>query len=99
MKMMIALRRVSTPMTPIAKSTALKNSDSASFSTLLPLAEHQRADDGGEQQHARHLEGEEVFVKERAGERRDRAVPRHLIGETLLGKHERRGHVRPGERA
>src|SRR6476646_7547417 len=94
MKMMIALRRVSTPITPIENSTALKKSDSVSTDTLLALAEHHRADDGGEQEHARHLEGQEVFVEERAGEGRDRARAGALQREGVLGQPQRRGHAR-----
>src|SRR3954471_10521058 len=63
MKMMIALRRGSTPTTPMVNSTALKNSDSASTIGLLALAQHHRADDRGEQEHARHLEGQQVLVE------------------------------------
>src|SRR3954466_14046050 len=51
MKTMIALRRMSTPNTPIANSTAEKNSASASIVFLrlvVLLAKHHGADDGGE---------------------------------------------------
>src|SRR5213592_2499777 len=72
MKMMIALRRVSTPTTPIVNSTAEKNSDSASIDS--PSAEHDRAHDGDEQQNARELEREQVIGEERSGDRRDRPL-------------------------
>src|SRR3954467_7189486 len=71
MKMMIAFRRVSTPMTPMVNSTALKNSDSASIATLLALAQHDGTHHGGEQQHARHLEGQQILMEQRTGDRRD----------------------------
>src|SRR5215212_4384783 len=53
MNTMIALRRTSTPNTPITKSTAEKNSASASMFFSALLAEDHGADDRGEQQHAR----------------------------------------------
>src|SRR5512147_360047 len=62
MKMMIALRRVSTPTTPIVNSTADSVSDSTSIGP--PLAEHHGAHDRGEQQHARELEGQQVLLEE-----------------------------------
>src|SRR6476659_7717201 len=98
MKMMIALRRVSTPITPIENSTALKKSDSVSTDTLLALAEHHRADDGGEQQHARHLEGQEVFVEEGAGEGRDGPAAGELSRQRILRQPERFRHARLRDR-
>src|ERR1700750_2899871 len=76
MNTMMALRRISTPNTPIANSTAEKNSASASilsprFAALF--AEHHRTDHRGQQQDARHFEREEILVKERRGDRCDRA--------------------------
>src|SRR5436305_6783479 len=59
MNTMIAFRGISTPNTPIANSTAEKNSASASMVSLRlrPLfTQHHRSDDRREQQHARHLE-------------------------------------------
>src|SRR5262245_2712372 len=73
MKMMIALRRVSTPTTPITNSTAEKKSASASIGGS-PAAEDDRADDGREQQHARQLERQQVFREERLGHGRDGAL-------------------------
>src|ERR1700743_221356 len=65
MNTMIALRRISTPDTPIANSTAEKNSASASI--LCPrfaalFAEHHRADHRGEQEDAGHLEREQILI-------------------------------------
>src|SRR5213596_407963 len=78
MKMMIALRRVSTPITPITNRMALKNSDSVSIRAVPPLAKHHRTDDRGEQQYARHLEGQQILVEQRAGERSDCPAARKL---------------------
>src|SRR3954465_1843397 len=65
MNTMIALRRISTPNTPIVNSTAEKKSASAGIVfASLPTQNHS-AYDGGEQQHARHLEREEIFVEQR----------------------------------
>src|SRR3954470_22828956 len=63
MKMMIALRRVSTPTTPMTKRTAEKKSDSASI--LPPSAKDHRTHDRREQQDARELEREQVFGEQR----------------------------------
>src|SRR6187431_1535194 len=64
MKMMIALRRVSTPMTPIAKSAAERASDSASTgASISPTTEHNCTCDRDEKQNARQLEREEIFVE------------------------------------
>src|SRR5438093_1874361 len=71
MKMMIALRRVSTPTTPIVNSTAEKNSDSGSIDS--PPAEDDGTDDRHEQQDARELEGEQVIREQRSRDRRDGA--------------------------
>src|SRR3954470_21541972 len=75
MKMMMAFRRVSTPITPIVNRTALKNSDSVSTGTLLPFAQHDGADHGGEQQHARDLERQQVFIEQGPRQWRDRTGP------------------------
>src|SRR5215210_3802381 len=75
MKMMIALRRVSTPTTPIVNSAAEKKRASASIRRLprhggtnrrarpAPPPDGDRADDRGEQQDARDLEGEQVLAE------------------------------------
>src|ERR1043166_8463065 len=74
MKMMIALRRVSTPTTPITNRTAEKNSDSASISDLPAARERDGTDDGSKQQHAGDLEGEQILLEQRAGHGLDRAL-------------------------
>src|SRR5690349_19093533 len=79
MKMMIALRRVSTPTTPIVNRTAEKKSDSASIGRISASRQRDGSYDGGEQQHARHFECEQVFVEERPGHRRDRPRRRDLL--------------------
>src|SRR4029079_6543167 len=76
MKTMIALRRVSTPTTPIMNRTALKNNDSLSMGTLPALPQHDGPDDRRAEQHARDLEGQQVLVEHRRGHRRDRALRR-----------------------
>src|SRR3954463_3006185 len=73
MKMMIALRRVSTPTTPMVNSTAEKKSDSASI-RVPPPCERNGADDCREQEHARDLEGKQIFVEQWSGDGLDRAV-------------------------
>src|SRR3954463_1997491 len=64
MKMMIALRRVSTPTTPIVNRTAEKKSDSASIDHVAAARQRHRSYDCGQQQDARDLEGEQVFVEQ-----------------------------------
>src|SRR4051794_32041637 len=87
MKMMIALRRGSTPTTPMQKSTAEKNSDSASIG-FPPLADGDGAGDRGEEQDARHLEGEQVFPEERRGHGADHVALGHLLARVLGRHHE-----------
>src|SRR5262245_280847 len=91
MDTMIALRRINTPIRPITKSTAEKKSASASIFFPALFAEHHRADDRREQQDARDLEGEQVFVEERRGDRRDRPGLRDFPGRESLRKGQRRG--------
>src|SRR4051812_3641422 len=79
MKMMIAFRRVSTPMAPMVNSTADSASDSASID-LSPASENHGADDGDEQQNARQLEREQVFIEERLCHTPDRAQCPHRFG-------------------
>ena len=62
MKMMIAFRRVSTPTTPIVNSTAEKRERFSEHRLVSCAAEHDGADDGGQQQDARELEREQVLV-------------------------------------
>src|SRR3954467_9019822 len=97
MNTMIALRRISTPNTPITNSKAEKKSASASivFSTLF--AEHYRADDRREKQNARHLEGEEVLVEERRGDRGDCTGLRDLLRRESLRERQRHRRARFGE--
>src|SRR6185312_13083143 len=84
MNTMIALRRISTPNTPITNRTAEKNSASASilFSTLL--AKQHRADHRRQQQHAGDLEGEQILVEQRARDGRDGARLIDLLGDKPL---------------
>src|SRR5256885_17213873 len=79
MKMMIALRRVSTPTTPITNRTAEKKSASASID-VSPLADDHDADDCRQQQHAGDLEGQQAFAEQRTGHGRDDAVREGLLG-------------------
>src|SRR5438105_13868249 len=79
MKTMIALRRVSTPTTPMTKSTAEKKSDSASI--LSPPTQHHGPHDRGEQQNARELEGEQIMREQWTRDRRDGALPRNVLRE------------------
>src|SRR5487761_2494037 len=96
MKRMMALRRVSTPTTPIANSTAEKNSDSASIGP--PDSQDHGADDGGKEHHARDFEGEQILMEERPGERRDGALGGHLRGRVALGERVRSGRYAVDER-
>src|SRR4051812_4947217 len=98
MNTMIAFRRVSTPTTPMQNSTALKKRASASMDTLLSLAEHHGANHGGEEQHARHLEGQQVLMEQRTSERRDGAGFRHLLRDGAFGQCEQLGNLRFRER-
>src|SRR5437867_13450933 len=93
MKMMIAFRRVSTPTTPIVNSTAEKKSASASIGHRPSLAQHHRPDDRGQQEYARDLEREEVFVEQGARDRRDDASELHLARHVVW--RDRRLHVGP----
>src|SRR4051812_43813710 len=92
MNTMIALRRISTPNTPIVNSTAEKNSASAnmwlvSFASLF--TQHHRADDRGEEQDARHLERQQIFVEHGRGDRRHRAGLLDLSRRKTLRQRER----------
>src|ERR1043165_8088490 len=64
MKMMIALRRVSTPTTPIVNRTAEKKRDSASIGSVAAARQRHRPDNGGEQQDARDLESQQVLMEQ-----------------------------------
>src|SRR5512133_3170904 len=100
MNTMIALRRIKTPNTPIVNSTAEKNSASASM--LLPFSALFAEDDGTdhcrEQQHARHLEGQQVFVEQRTGNRGDRAALGNLPRGESLRQREIDRRLGPRER-
>src|SRR4029079_700913 len=98
MNTMIALRRISTPNRPITKSTAEKKSASPSMFVSALFPKHHRADDRREQQNARDLEREEVFVEERRRDRGDRAGLRDLPSREALGKRQDRRRARLGER-
>src|SRR3954469_591739 len=66
MKMMITLRWIRTPMTPMMNRAAVKKSDSASTGNPLPAAtEHNRARDCHKQQHARQLERQQIVLEQR----------------------------------
>src|SRR5262245_22870272 len=83
MKTMIALRRMSTPTTPITNSTAEKNSASANIAAsrgfAALLAEHHGPHDRGEEQNARHLEREQIIPEQRFRDRRDHAFGLDLL--------------------
>src|SRR5690349_16352206 len=68
MKMMIALRRVRTPTTPITKSAAESASDSAS-TRIPPSPKHHRPRNRHEQENARQLEREQIFIEQRPRDR------------------------------
>src|SRR3954470_6260894 len=92
MNTMIALRRISTPNTPIANSAAEKNSASASilcprFATLF--SENHCSDHRGQQQDARHFEREQIFVEERRRDRRDGARSIDLLRHEVGGQRQR----------
>src|SRR5262245_39455478 len=98
MKMMIALRRVSTPTTPITNNTAEKKSASASIG-LSPAAKDDCANDRREQQHARQLERQQVFREQRLRDRSDRTLRFHLRGDrTRLEREERQRNLHARER-
>src|SRR6476620_7871022 len=88
MKMMIALRRVSTPIAPIVNSTADNASDSASID-LPPASDDDRPDDGHEQEDARQLEGEQIIREEWLRDTTDRAEITDRRGVVAGARHER----------
>src|SRR6476619_5069545 len=71
MKMMMALRWIRTPITPMMKSAAVSARDSASTDSP-PAAEHDCARNRDEQQNARQLEGQQILIEERLGDRAHR---------------------------
>src|SRR5688572_13715838 len=80
MKMMMAFRWVSTPITPIVKSAAVSASDSAS-TDRSPSSEHDRAGNRNEQQHTGELEGQQILVEQRL---RDHANRIELLDLALI---------------
>src|SRR5215213_7892376 len=98
MKMMMALRRVSTPTTPIVNRTAEKKSDSASIDRISASRERDGAYDGGQEQNARDLERQQVFVKQRSGDRGDRPRRRDLLRREVRRQLERLRRLRPSHR-
>src|SRR6187399_2124316 len=97
MKMMIALRRVSTPMAPMVNSTADSASDSASIS-LSPAPNDDRAHYGDEQENARQFEREQVLIEQRLRDAADRALVPHRHGVVAAARRERLGKPFAGER-
>src|SRR5215208_5172080 len=92
MNTMIAFRRMRTPKTPITNSTAEKKSASASIAFTSLLAEYDRTDDCREQEHARHLECQQVLVEQRTGDWRDGSRLLDLLrGEALRQRQIERG--------
>src|SRR5881392_975160 len=96
MKMMIALRRVSTPTTPIVNNTAEKNSDSLNIGS--PTSQDHCTHDRSEQQHARQLEGQQVVREEWLCDRRDRPVGRDVSGDRSRRQRQRFGQTHLRER-
>src|SRR5215213_702786 len=92
MKIMIALRRVRTPTTPIVKSAAESASDSASTAVSL-AAEDYSARDSNQQQNARELEREQVFIEQRSGDCAHRSQLFHLISREVGRHHIGRRHL------
>src|SRR6266571_2403125 len=97
MKITITLRRNSTPATPSVKSTA--EIASAGLRSILEpsLREHDGADDGGKEQHARDLEGNEVGAKQRIGDGADDALLLLERRDATRGQCDRRRQRRPGQ--
>src|SRR6185312_9137137 len=93
MNTMIALRRINTPNTPITNSTAEKNSASASILFSALLTQQHRSDHRREQQHARDLESQQVFVEQRACDRRDGATLLDLLRGKALGQCQIEGRL------
>src|SRR5687767_6696322 len=96
MKITIALRRVSTPIVPIVKSTAESANDSASIGAS-PASDHHGADDGHEQQNARELECEQVLVEQRLGNAAHRAKVADGDRIVATARRERLREPSPGE--
>src|ERR1043166_718490 len=95
MKTMIALRRVSTPTTPIVNRTAEKNRDSPTIGS--PSSQDHGADDGRGEEHAGDLEGEQIVAEQRPREAGDRSLLRDLRRRVPRRQRERRRGVGPRE--
>src|SRR5437867_12804611 len=96
MKMMMALRRVSTPTRPITNNAAEKKSDSASIGS--PTPQHDGADDRDEQQHARDLERQQILGEQRSRDGRDSALDRDVLRDVAGRERESLGYARPRQR-
>src|SRR5712691_11799076 len=96
MKITIAFRRNSTPATPSVKSTAEMASAGLRSMLELPLCEHDRAHDRGEQQHARDLEGNDVGAERRIGHGADDTLLLLDRRDATRGQRDRRPQRRPG---
>src|SRR6185437_7187873 len=68
MNTMIALRRVSTPTTPIVNKTAEKKRASASIAFASLFSEDHGTDNCREEQNARYFECKQVFIEQRTGD-------------------------------
>src|SRR6266496_241306 len=98
MKITMALRRSSTPATPSVNRTAEMLSAGPRSMLELPLRQHHRADDGGEEQQARDLERNQIGVEQGAGHGRDHSLllqRRHRP----FGQLDRRGRCRVAQHA
>src|SRR4029079_5737692 len=81
MKMMIALRRVSTPTTPIVNNAAESARDSASTrSSVSSTAKNHSAVNRHQQQHARQFKSEQIFVEQRSRDSSNRTEFLKLFG-------------------
>src|SRR5688572_10052833 len=90
MKMMIALRWISTPMTPTMKSAAVSARDSASTGRP-PSSQDDRTSDRHQQKHARQLEGEQVLSEQRFGDHAHGVQLLELLRIEVRRDHELRG--------
>src|SRR5258705_5537239 len=68
MKMIMAFRWMRTPTTPMMKSAAVSASDSASTG-CPPSSQNYRSRNGYEEQHTRQLEGKQIVLEQRFGDR------------------------------
>src|SRR5690242_19195719 len=96
MKMMIAFRRVSTPIAPMVNSTADSGSDSASID-LPPASDHDGPDNGDEQEDARELEREQIVGEKWLRDAADRPEITHRLGVVAGARYEGLREPPPGE--